>query len=201
MIFLLITGTVSLSAALCLLGSGLGRTHKMVMLLLSFDSAAQLALLLAPSLWSPQNYVLVNGGLCLLSAGVGLEIARRAGADLSVSFDAGLLAACAFFSMLIALGFQTDDMLSFKPMIAVYVATAGVLSLAAQRAHVTDHLDQSCLWGLAATRWLQAIRLGLMDMAPPLSMALGACADLAWCAWVFMVCWHSFSAVGGAKRP
>ena len=178
--------------------SGMWRTHKTAAALLSYHGGLMLAMILAPSIWSPAFFVAGNTILCALAAGVGLETARRRGGLFSVSLDAALLAACAGVAGYMLVQYLPGDG-EFRGMIAPYIASACVLSVVAQRVRTVDSIEATLLWGLALTRWLNALRFAALEVGPQYAAWFGGMATVAWFAWTAMVCHHCFSGASDAK--
>lgn len=187
-----------MGGCLLMLWSGLWQTHKMATLLLAFDALLTLALAFVPSLWSPVGYVLVNSTTCVLSAAVGLEAALRAHMERD-AYAACLFAAATPWAALMVLRFIPAGS-PFRGMIGVYLGAAAVLGIVAQRAHIEDALARECLWALSATRWMQAIRMALLEVGPGWSAWAGGCASVLWCLWLFMLCRRCVSAAAVSSR-
>ena len=195
---LLFLGTSSLGAAAVLLWSGARRTHKTAAALLAYHAGLMLALIFAPSIWSPAFFVVGNGLLCVLSAAVGLEAARRHGYFGVVSFDGLLLSGCAAVAGFMLVQYMPGHG-QFRGMIAPYIAAAAVLSVTAQRVRTVGDVEATLLWGLALTRWLNALRFAVLEVGPAYSAWVGGMATVAWIAWTAMVCRHCFSADAESK--
>lgn len=198
MISLFLMGTASLGGALALLWSGCWRVHRTATLLACYHAAVMLTFLMVPDLWTPVRYVVLNSSLCILSAAVGLEAGLRA------RMERDAFAACAFVAVAAWAAVAVFRFLpgsEFRGMIAVYVAAASVLGIVAQRAHIEDKLAWACLWGLAATRWMQAVRLGLLEVGPEWSRWAGGCASVAWCVWLLLLMRLCLSADDATIRP